>query len=334
VTVPGKQRPKISRYAYLSRDGNAVIALTGATLFAYCILCAASDRAHASSQSAQKARDLSVIASVKKEVPCNQPEGATLASFDPLRDASVASAGGKIVGVASWYNPYVELDDTETASGEQYDRDKWTAAIQIDLRDAFGGVGFGADYRAAYALVESGDKRMIVKINDVGPLKPGRVIDLSERAMHYFDETLLLGLVPDVKVTLLPGGNWMPGPVASDPLKTHSCAPREAERDNSSKRASALESSEDQTARHQRLDARTRRDQHRSAALSPRNGASDELNEGRALRAGAHHLREADLSEGSASGENSAQVRAVRARADRKAGRRYVEARHPEEAGE
>jgi rare lipoprotein A (peptidoglycan hydrolase) len=173
-----------------------------------------------------------------------------------------------------------------------------------------------------------------VKINDVGPLKPGRVIDLSERAMRYFDETLLVGLVPDVKVTLLPGGNWTPGPVASDPLKTHSCAPREAERDNSSKRASALESSEDQTARHQRLDARTRRDQHRSAALSPRNGASDELNEGRALRAGAHHLREADLSEGSASGENSAQVRAVRARADRKAGRRYVEARHPEEAGE
>jgi rare lipoprotein A len=293
VTGPGKQRPEISRYAYLPRDGNAVIALAGATLFAYCILCAASDRAHASSQSPQKARDLSVIASVKKEVPCNQSEGATLASFDPLRDASVASVGGKIVGVASWYNPYVELDDTETASGEQYDPDKWTAAIQIDSRDAFGGVGFGTDYRAAYALVESGDKRIIVKINDVGPLKPGRVIDLSERAMRYFDETLLAGLLPDVKLTPLPGGDWMPGPVASDPLKTHSCGPREAERDNNPRRPPALESSEGQTARHQRLDARTRRDQHRGAAPSPRNGASDELDEGRALRAGAHHLNSA-----------------------------------------
>jgi rare lipoprotein A len=319
---------------YLSRDGNAVIALAAATLFAYCILCAASDRAHASSQSPQKARDLSVIASVKKEVPCNQSEGVTLASFDPLRDSSVASAGGKIVGVASWYNPYVELDDTETASGEQYDPGKWTAAIQIDLRDAFGGVGFGADYRAVYALVESGEKCMIVKINDVGPLKPGRVIDLSERAMRYFDETLLVGLVPDVKVTLLPDGNWMPGPVASDPLKTHSCGPREAERDNNPRRPPALESSEGQTARHQRLDARTRRDQHRGAAGSPRLDTSDQLDEGRALRAGADHLRKAVLSEGSVSEENLVQARAVRARGDRKARRADAEARHLEEAGQ
>jgi rare lipoprotein A len=273
-----------------------------------------------------------VIASVKKEVPCNQSEGATLASFDPLRDASVASASGKIVGVASWYNPYVELDDTETASGEQYDPDKWTAAIQIDLRDAFGGVGFGTDYRAAYALVESGDKRMIVKINDVGPLKPGRVIDLSERAMRYFDETLLVGLVPDVKLTLLPGGDWMPGPIASDPVKTPSCGPREARRDTGSKSLSALESSEGQTARHQRLDARIRLDQHRGAARSPRNGASDELDEGRALRAGAHHLT--DLSVESVSEENPAQERAVRARPDRKARRADAEAWHLEEAGE
>src|ERR1700683_4395840 len=229
VTVSGKQRPEISRHVYASRDRNVVIALAGATLIAYCFLRAAGDCAHANSRPARQARDLSAVASVKQEVPCNQSAGASPAGFDPLFDASAAHIGNTIVGVASWYNPYVELDDTETASGEQYDRDKWTAAIQIDLRDAFGGVGFGKDYRAAYALVESGDKRMIVKINDVGPLRPGRVIDLSERAMRYFDETLLLGLVLDVKVTLLPGGNWTPGPVASDPLKTHSCGPRGAE---------------------------------------------------------------------------------------------------------
>jgi peptidoglycan lytic transglycosylase len=74
---------------------------------------------------------------------------------------------------------------------------------------------------------------MIVKINDVGPLKPGRVIDLSERAMHYFDETLLVGLLPDVKLTPLPGGGWIPGPVASDPVKTSACAARDARRDTS-----------------------------------------------------------------------------------------------------
>ncbi len=283
ATVCGTQGLEISRYAHLPRDGNAVFALAGATLFACSILCAAGDRAHASSQSPRQARDLGAIASVKKEVPCNQLEGVTLASFDPLSNASRASAGGTIVGVASWYNPYVELDDTGTASGEQYDPNKWTAAIQVDLRDAFGGVGFGTDYRAAYALVESGDKRMIVKINDVGPLKPGRVIDLSERAMRYLDETLLVGLIPDVKLTPLPGGDWMPGPIAGEPAKTPSCGPREAKRNNSSKLLSASESSEGQTARHQRFDVRTRSNQHRGAAPLPRKRATDELYQGLAL---------------------------------------------------
>jgi rare lipoprotein A len=333
VTASGKERPEISRHGRFSRDGKLVIALAGMTLIAYCIVCAAGDCAHANSRPSRQSRDLSAIASVKKEGPCDQSERVSLAGFDPLFDASTASTGGTIVGVASWYNPYVELADSETASGEQYDRDKWTAAIQIDLRDAFGGVGFGKDYRAAYALVESGDKRMIVKINDVGPLRPGRVIDLDERAMRYFDETLLLGLVPDVKVTPLPGGDWMPGPIASDPVKTRSCGPREARRDTSSKSLSALESSEPQTARHQRLDAPIRRDQHRGAAPSPRNDASDEVDEGRARRSGAHHRREADLSEESISGENPVQLGAA-VRGDRQARRVDAETRYLEKAGE
>ena len=35
----------------------------------------------------------------------------------------------------------------------------------------------------------------IVKINDVGPLAPGRVIDLNERAMRFFDASLERGLL-------------------------------------------------------------------------------------------------------------------------------------------
>ena len=66
-------------------------------------------------------------------------------------------------------------------------------------------------------LVESGGKQVIVKINDVGPLRPGRVIDLNEQSMRYFDPSLQLGLVQDVKVTLLPGADWTPGPVG-EPL--------------------------------------------------------------------------------------------------------------------
>jgi rare lipoprotein A len=270
----------------------------------------------------------------KNGAPCNQAEGASPAGFDPSLKVSATSAGATIIGVASWYNPYVELDETETASGEQYDADKWTAAIQIDLRAAFGGVGFGKDYRVAYALVESGDKRVIVKINDVGPLKPGRVIDLNQRAMRYFDETLLAGLLPDVKLTALPAGDWTPGPIVSGPAKTYRCELRDAGRDNSPKRLLALESSEPQTERHQRLDAPIQRDQHRGAAPSPRSRASDQPDEGRASRAGAHRLREADLSEESVSGEDRAQARGGRARSGRRARRVDAETAYLEDAGE
>jgi rare lipoprotein A len=126
-----------------------------------------------------------------------------------------------IVGSASMYNPCdpgQSSGGAETASGELYDAEAWTAAIQIGLRARFGGVRYGSSYRHAYALVESEDKRAIVKINDVGPLAPGRVIDLNERAMRYFDPALEAGLVPNVRITPLAGGDWTPGPVADDSL--------------------------------------------------------------------------------------------------------------------
>jgi rare lipoprotein A len=121
-----------------------------------------------------------------------------------------------IIGTASTYNPYrdgLEEGGPETASGETYDPDAWTAAIQIDLRDRFGGVRYGRLYQPAYALVESGQKQVIVRINDVGRLRPGRVLDLNERSMRYFDPFLKRGLIEGVKITLLPGEDWTSGPV-------------------------------------------------------------------------------------------------------------------------
>lgn len=125
------------------------------------------------------------------------------------RDAHEAS----IVGTASTYNPYrpgYREGGQETSSGERYDPSAWTAAIQTDLREKFGGVHGG---KGRYALVEGGNKRVIVKVNDVGPLEPGRIIDLNERAMRYFDPSLERGLVPHVKVTPLSGDHWTPGPI-------------------------------------------------------------------------------------------------------------------------
>ena len=124
--------------------------------------------------------------------------------------------GAPIMGVASTYNPYRpgwREGGKQTASGERYDPAAWTAAIKTRLRDKFGGVRYGKNYRPVYALVESADKQVIVKINDVGPLTPGRVIDLNERTMHYFDPTLELGLIRPIKVTPLRGTHWRPGPV-------------------------------------------------------------------------------------------------------------------------
>jgi rare lipoprotein A len=127
-----------------------------------------------------------------------------------------ANVGVIIVGTASMYDPF-ELGYDEggmkTASGEPYDPIAWTAAIQTDLRETFGGVRHGKDYRAAYALVEVANKRAIIKINDVGPLKPGRVIDFNKQTMRYFDPSLERGIVHSVKITPLPGDGWATGPI-------------------------------------------------------------------------------------------------------------------------
>ncbi len=126
----------------------------------------------------------------------------------------------RVIGIASTYNPFKPGDRSgrkTTASGEPYEANGWAAAIQIDLRAAFNGVRFGRNYRPTFALVTAGDKSAIVKINDVGPLLPGRVIDLTERAMRYFDASLDRGVLPGVTVTPLAGERWRAGPVDGGP---------------------------------------------------------------------------------------------------------------------
>lgn len=155
--------------------------------------------------------------------PAMEPTGSVPPMLDEMpapQRQEIIESGATIIGIASTYDPGdpTDLDagNEETASGERYDADDWTAAIQIDLRDKFGGVRFGRNYRAAFALVEMGDKSLIVRINDVGPLRPGRIIDLNVRSMRYLDPTMQRGLIADVKVTPLVGKDWALGPV-TDP---------------------------------------------------------------------------------------------------------------------
>ena len=118
-----------------------------------------------------------------------------------------------IVGEASFYDV-----SGETASGEPYDPNAFTAAAQLAIRDKFGGIRFGSLYRDAFAVAEYGGKKLILKFNDVGPLRPGRKFDLSRAAMEYFDG-MDKGVLPDLKVTVLPlGHEFAPGPVTDQQL--------------------------------------------------------------------------------------------------------------------
>lgn len=125
-----------------------------------------------------------------------------------------AASGDAIVGAASMYNPFRpgwREGSRNTASGERYNPSAWAAAIKTTLRQKFGGVHYGT--KPKYALVEAAGKKVIVKINDVGPLTPGRIIDLNERTMRHFDPSLQLGVIRDVTVRPLAGDDWTPGPV-------------------------------------------------------------------------------------------------------------------------
>ena len=141
---------------------------------------------------------------------------ALMALASIQEEAVIAHA--TIIGTVSTYNPFrigKEEGGPQTASGEPYDPEAWTAAIKTELRNQFRGVRYGRLYQPTFALVESGDKQLIVKINDVGPLRPGRVLDLNERSMRHFDPSMTRGLLDDVRITPLPGENWIPGPVTS-----------------------------------------------------------------------------------------------------------------------
>lgn len=140
----------------------------------------------------------------------------TPAAMARTETGNIAGLSGPatIVGAASMYDPTrpggYKSGSGITASGERYNPAAWTAAIQMKLRGWFGGVHGG---KSRYALIESAGKKVVVKINDVGPLEPGRVIDFNRQTMRYFDPSLQRGLIRNVKVTPLSGNHYTPGPV-------------------------------------------------------------------------------------------------------------------------
>jgi rare lipoprotein A len=75
------------------------------------------------------------------------------------------------VGIASWYEP--QMQGGTTASGERFDMRAMTAAHRS--------LPFGTIVR----VTDLGTRQVVkVRINDRGPLVPGRVLDLSKRAAN------------------------------------------------------------------------------------------------------------------------------------------------------
>jgi rare lipoprotein A len=158
------------------------------------------------------ATELPTISALKSPIVASTDSERTITA-DPLRKIWIAPADGAIIGTASFYD-----DPQRTASGEPYDPEAFTAAAQLKIRDKFGGIRFGRLYQPAYAVAEYASKKIILKFNDVGPLRPGRKFDLSRAAMAYFDG-LEKGLLTDLKVTPLPlGQDYVAGPVTDAQL--------------------------------------------------------------------------------------------------------------------
>ncbi len=88
------------------------------------------------------------------------------AKASPLPDGSVSFTER---GIASWYGP--GFHGKLTASGEVFDQRALTAAHKT--------LPHGSVVRVTD---EATGRSVVVKINDRGPFKPGRIIDLSERA--------------------------------------------------------------------------------------------------------------------------------------------------------
>ncbi len=94
-------------------------------------------------------------------------------SPEPLPGPAPTGAQHALKGLASYYGK-----GTHTATGEAFNPNDMTAAHRT--------LPFGT--RVRVTRVDNGES-VVVRINDRGPFKPGRVIDLSQRAAEHLRMT-------------------------------------------------------------------------------------------------------------------------------------------------
>jgi rare lipoprotein A len=108
-----------------------------------------------------------------------------------------------VKGQATYYGP--GFQGNRTSQGDRFNTEEYSAAIQIDIRNQFGVPE--KTKQLGYARVTNLDTRksILVKLNDVGSLKPGRVIDLSQASFRSLSPTGTLrpGVLNNIKVEYL-----------------------------------------------------------------------------------------------------------------------------------
>ena len=124
-----------------------------------------------SPQAAVQARDplwtaISLSAAKMRIAHASIGPSARLHDLDTQRGPRLTGPGHGLIGLASYYG-----QGEVTATGERFDPSGMTAAHRT--------LPFGT--RVRVTRVDTGNS-IVVRINDRGPFKPGRVIDLSEGA--------------------------------------------------------------------------------------------------------------------------------------------------------
>lgn len=129
-----------------------------------------------------------------------------------------AGASSTYRGAASFYSGLPSEGGNRTSTGERVDPNSYTGALQSDLAKKYGGLRKGGVW--ADVTDEKTGKKVRVYLNDTGPLRPGRVVDLSPRAFQEF-APLSKGVQPNIRVDVLPpapaGQPYKGGPIADDP---------------------------------------------------------------------------------------------------------------------
>lgn len=106
----------------------------------------------------------------------------------PVAPARAARRNDAMEGLAAYYSS--RLNGRRTASGQAFDQNALTAAHPT--------LPFGTKVKVTHT---KNGRSVVVRINDRGPMQPGRVIDLSRAAASQLS-MLRTGLAP-VKLEVL-----------------------------------------------------------------------------------------------------------------------------------